>query len=328
MPRRDADKELKAWLNKVGHIGEEYLSFFEAKSYPWNKCIRDQMKRYGNKKTAEKVCGYIRAKYGKHEDAPDDIEKEVYECVEDGYVGKFEEVSDHIYNIHVKGKKKEEELTCENCGSSDNVHLDPHTDKALCRECYNIVRGRYEEEEAEPKVKHQTVDKSALENLLHDDSIQVLSWVPVGESSYKISWRDKTPETSVLSHPRREDEETTKKEAALVIETWDSLNQLIKDTVNAVYKAESNLTQPAFTPATLAPPRAQPVPEAMVDTVINVPKDEYPTFPKSMFFGPDFDKIGDIVKDFRKYLIDIGYNNPEILKQWLEHAKKAGADWM
>lgn len=32
--------------------------------YPWEQCIEDQMKRYGSKETAERVCGYIRAKYG------------------------------------------------------------------------------------------------------------------------------------------------------------------------------------------------------------------------------------------------------------------------
>ena len=30
-------------------------------SYPWNECIKDQMDQYGNKETAEKVCGKIKA---------------------------------------------------------------------------------------------------------------------------------------------------------------------------------------------------------------------------------------------------------------------------
>lgn len=34
-------------------------------SYPWDKCVSDQMKRYGSKDKAEKVCGMIRAKYGR-----------------------------------------------------------------------------------------------------------------------------------------------------------------------------------------------------------------------------------------------------------------------
>ena len=33
-------------------------------SYPWDKCISDQMARYGNEETARKVCGMIKAKYG------------------------------------------------------------------------------------------------------------------------------------------------------------------------------------------------------------------------------------------------------------------------
>ncbi len=42
-------------------LEEEYI---ELASYPWDECIADQMKRYGNKETAEKICGSIKAKYG------------------------------------------------------------------------------------------------------------------------------------------------------------------------------------------------------------------------------------------------------------------------
>lgn len=31
-------------------------------NYPWDDCIKDQMERYHNKETAEKVCGTIKAK--------------------------------------------------------------------------------------------------------------------------------------------------------------------------------------------------------------------------------------------------------------------------
>jgi len=30
--------------------------------YPWDECIEDQMERYHDKETAEKVCGTIKAK--------------------------------------------------------------------------------------------------------------------------------------------------------------------------------------------------------------------------------------------------------------------------
>ena len=33
-------------------------------SYPWEQCIRDQKKKYGSEKTAKKICGYIKSKYG------------------------------------------------------------------------------------------------------------------------------------------------------------------------------------------------------------------------------------------------------------------------
>lgn len=32
--------------------------------YPWDECIADQMKQYGDKDIAEKVCGMIKSKYG------------------------------------------------------------------------------------------------------------------------------------------------------------------------------------------------------------------------------------------------------------------------
>ena len=33
--------------------------------YPWEQCIADQTERYGDEETANKVCGYIRSKYGR-----------------------------------------------------------------------------------------------------------------------------------------------------------------------------------------------------------------------------------------------------------------------
>jgi hypothetical protein len=33
-------------------------------SYPWEDCIADQIKEYGDEETAKKVCGYIKSKYG------------------------------------------------------------------------------------------------------------------------------------------------------------------------------------------------------------------------------------------------------------------------
>lgn len=32
--------------------------------YPWDECIADQVKQYGDKDIAEKVCGMIKSKYG------------------------------------------------------------------------------------------------------------------------------------------------------------------------------------------------------------------------------------------------------------------------
>ena len=35
--------------------------------YPWDECIADQIAKYGDKDTAEKVCGAIKAMYGSKE---------------------------------------------------------------------------------------------------------------------------------------------------------------------------------------------------------------------------------------------------------------------
>ncbi len=43
---------------------EVYSSKISLESYPWDECIADQMKTYGDKETAEKICGSIKAKYG------------------------------------------------------------------------------------------------------------------------------------------------------------------------------------------------------------------------------------------------------------------------
>jgi hypothetical protein len=47
-----------------GEIAYEAFADGEGKAYPWEQCIEDQIKQYGDKATAEKVCGYIKSKYG------------------------------------------------------------------------------------------------------------------------------------------------------------------------------------------------------------------------------------------------------------------------
>ena len=44
--------------------------------YPWDECVKDQMKEYGSKETAEKVCGKIKAESqgGKAASVPDTVE--------------------------------------------------------------------------------------------------------------------------------------------------------------------------------------------------------------------------------------------------------------
>lgn len=44
-------------------VASEELALEEmAAKYPWDDCIKDQMEQYGDKETAEKVCGAIKAK--------------------------------------------------------------------------------------------------------------------------------------------------------------------------------------------------------------------------------------------------------------------------
>ncbi|HZL96180.1 MAG TPA: hypothetical protein VFB99_21165 [Vicinamibacterales bacterium] len=51
--------------------------------YPWDKCIRDQRKRGYSKGRAEKICGYIKDKYGSSTDAvPEDAHLEAAKALE------------------------------------------------------------------------------------------------------------------------------------------------------------------------------------------------------------------------------------------------------
>tara|TARA_R110002153_G_scaffold1511_3_gene7762 strand:+ start:6039 stop:7145 length:1107 start_codon:yes stop_codon:yes gene_type:complete len=43
---------------------EVYSEKFNLEAYPWDDCIADQMATYGDKETAERVCGSIKSKYG------------------------------------------------------------------------------------------------------------------------------------------------------------------------------------------------------------------------------------------------------------------------
>ena len=52
---------LKKRKKRIKYISEKYRSK-ELEKYPWDQCIKDQMKRYGDKETAEKVCASIKNK--------------------------------------------------------------------------------------------------------------------------------------------------------------------------------------------------------------------------------------------------------------------------
>jgi len=52
-------------VNQSARITDVFMKSIEAmeekEKYPWDQCIRDQMKKYGSKEKAEKICGAIRA---------------------------------------------------------------------------------------------------------------------------------------------------------------------------------------------------------------------------------------------------------------------------
>tara|TARA_Y100000593_G_C4308512_1_gene337074 strand:- start:638 stop:1594 length:957 start_codon:yes stop_codon:yes gene_type:complete len=52
---------LKKRKKRIKYISEKYRSK-ELEKYAWDQCIKDQMKRYGDKETAEKVCASIKNK--------------------------------------------------------------------------------------------------------------------------------------------------------------------------------------------------------------------------------------------------------------------------
>lgn len=46
---------------------EAKMKGIELEDYPWDECIADQTKRYGDAETAKNICGWIKAKYGSKE---------------------------------------------------------------------------------------------------------------------------------------------------------------------------------------------------------------------------------------------------------------------
>jgi hypothetical protein len=42
----------------------EEAELIKLAEYPWEQCIIEQTDKYGDKDTAEKICGYIKSKYG------------------------------------------------------------------------------------------------------------------------------------------------------------------------------------------------------------------------------------------------------------------------
>ena len=67
----DSEDQANAQLRTL-YASEEKTD--EKEDYPWDQCMEDQMERYGDEETARKVCGMIRAEYGKN-GLPEDLEK-------------------------------------------------------------------------------------------------------------------------------------------------------------------------------------------------------------------------------------------------------------
>jgi len=55
----------KLFLNNVNLdlIVNKIMKTVNLEDYPWDECVAEQTKEYG-KEGAEKVCGYIKSKYG------------------------------------------------------------------------------------------------------------------------------------------------------------------------------------------------------------------------------------------------------------------------
>lgn len=57
------DEELNLAEESYKILSEKFADG-EGVTYPWEECIADQTKRYGDEETAKKVCGYIKSEYG------------------------------------------------------------------------------------------------------------------------------------------------------------------------------------------------------------------------------------------------------------------------
>ena len=53
---------LKKRKKKIAYKSNQYRNknTESMEAYPWDQCIKDQMKEYGDKETAEKVCASIK----------------------------------------------------------------------------------------------------------------------------------------------------------------------------------------------------------------------------------------------------------------------------
>lgn len=58
-------RDIKFNEEKTNPIAKEPI---DLAAYPWDQCVADQIDRYGDKDTAEKICGAIKAMYASKEE--------------------------------------------------------------------------------------------------------------------------------------------------------------------------------------------------------------------------------------------------------------------
>lgn len=125
---------------------EEFKRIEELAKYPWNQCIRDQMKQYGDKETAQRVCAAIKNRAIKH--AIEYGHAETLEEAIDFVLTKAEE--DKLFDYVLKRLAEHSEVE----DMSEEIKEEPVKEEAEHEEdtpCVKKLQARLEEAEARIK---------------------------------------------------------------------------------------------------------------------------------------------------------------------------------
>jgi hypothetical protein len=116
-------------------------------AYPWDQCIADQTEKYGDEETAKKVCGAIKAMYGRKEDM-DITPNPCY----DGYepIGLKDDGSPNCVPKKVEQSKQDFVIPTPETGESEQDYVS---------RCMKEIGGEYDTQEQALAVCYSQLEK-------------------------------------------------------------------------------------------------------------------------------------------------------------------------